>query len=617
MKHLAREMFERGSRRPTLAKQVFATTTVLLGTLLAGCEADPAPFSPDQPARGPSELLGDLDPISDGHFEGGNDVAPAARVLADGETPEDAGCNDACQSYCSGLALENPIDKGICTSLWGKGIASTPVVAEEACRRLFADTLGRLPSLSEVQESCLGRPWADVVNSLINSDEFVRINRRLWADRLLYDTEAVSVERIYDMDRVVTALYEGKLAYDQFAAIVSAHPVLTRRHDTEGDRAEAMFWTFLGRPPFGDERSDLGRLYHLWRNNYYDHPQLGVRLPDAYINFRCLDEAGNKNPATSGECTSILFGFEELILKPDTRAVEIDGNLMLWSGFLSAKEWEKLQVPGRLLSKQWLFWEHAVNVALEQYFGYDLANAAPEAGENLVRYLLDHNGDIRSLHFAILTSLPYLQSANGSTEPTVRFSYGPLKQTDAETWVDTLNQVTGKGRSRCDLRLNRPQDFLRNASPYGVALVQDSDWTLNDEMSDIRRNYLDLVRTLGGCPDNSQGGRFKIVSVLTTANQLNYAGQLCDPGFENGDRRAQTDRLLPAGMSPSTAISDDVATQIVSHQTGVFFGRPPTEAELTKAREHGAACALDQCSAEDFARPVCFALLSSAEMLFY
>src|SRR5690606_22991082 len=121
----------------------------------------------------------------------------------------------------------------------------------------------------------LDRPWGDVVRDLLATDDFVRLNRRHWADRLGYDTESVSVERIYDMDRIVLALYRGQIAYDEFAAVLSAHPILTRRHATRGDRAEALFWALLGRPPFGDERSDLGRLYTVWDNNYYDHPQLG------------------------------------------------------------------------------------------------------------------------------------------------------------------------------------------------------------------------------------------------------------------------------------------------------------------------------------------------------
>lgn len=554
--------------------------------------------------------------VTDGKFDGGNDSVPVTDGTDwDAQTP--IACDDACLAACEALDFDNPVNRGLCTSLWGPGGSGTPIVPEEACRRLWADTTGRFPTKQEVEEECLGRPWADVVSERIDSDAFVRINRRHWADWLRYDTEAVSVERIYDMDEIVTALYQGRIAYDQFAALVSAHPVVTRRHDTSGDRAEALFWLLLGRPPFGEEREDIGNLYALWNNNYYDHPQLGMRLPDAYIQYRCIREDGTEDPTTSGSCTSTVFGVEKVILKPDARAREGErGGLMMWSGLLTAQEWEKLQAPGRLLAAQWPFWEHAAATVTRQYLGYNLTTQVPQVSEELVRYVLANEGDIRSLHFAVLTSAAYLQSAQGDRDAALRYTYGPLKQIDAEGWVDSLNVMTSTRQDRCDLRINRPQDFIESDSPHAQALLGASDWSLN-EQGDIRGNYRDLVRNLGGCPDNSQGGRFKIVSVLTTANQLNYATRLCDPAQEGDGGGVDLDALLPSGVSESDAVGAELAARIVAHQTRRFYGREATEAELTAASQYGEQCALGPCSAEDFARPTCFALLSSAEMMFY
>lgn len=587
----------------------FAFRMSLLGLpiLISACAEEPLAFDPEHPARGPSELLPSAAKGDTTSYTGGRDAVPQTFATADGTAL--SACDGNCQSHCAAQALTNPANIGLCPSLWGLGLSGTPIVETEACRRLYADTVGRLPSYDEIESDCLGKDWNDVVSTLLASKDFVRVNRRLWADRLRYDTEAVSVERVFDMDRVVSALYEGRISYDQFAAIASAHPVLTRRYDTEKDRAEAAIWTFLGRPPFGNESADLGRLYHLWRNDYYDHPQLGIRLPDAYIRYSCLEQ--------TGECTSTEFGFEQLVLQPDTRAIQDGDRLMMWSGFLSADEWEKLQAPGRLLAQQWAFWEHAVNVVLDQYLGYPLATAAPEVGERLTRYLLDNDGDIRSVHYAVLTSQAYLQTAGGADENAPAYAHGPLKQAEAEVWVDSLNALTGTDASKCDIRLNRPQDFLRDGSPFGLALVEDSDWTLNENMNGIREGYRDLVQALGGCPDNSQGGRFKITSVLTTANQLNYAGQLCDPSNEDTDLRISSKALLPGGVDRSDATTEDLAAKIFDHQTRKFLARPATAEELERARAHGANCAASNCSAEEFARPVCFALLSSAEMIFY
>lgn len=571
------------------------------------CSEEPLAFDPDAPARGQSEMLPKISKMSPNDFRGGRDPVPSRLPTADGASL--TACDTACRAHCDAQGFTNPANLGLCASLWGLGLEGTPIVEEEACRRLFADTLGRLPSHEEIATQCLGQNWNAVVSKLLGAKEFVRVNRRLWADRLRYDTEAVSVERVYDMDRIVTALYEGRIAYDQFAAVASAHPVLTRRHDTERDRAEALIWTFLGRPPFGDESADLGRLYHLWQNDYYDHPQLGVRLPDAYIRYACLNR--------TGPCTSTNFGLTQVILKPDTRALQDADRLLMWSGFLSADEWEHLQAPGRVLSQQWSFWEHAVNMVLEQYMGYPLATQAPEIGERLTRYLIDHDGDIRALHYAVLTSHAYLQSTTGATADMPQYAHGPLKQVEAEVWVDSLNALTGSEESKCDIRLNRPNDFLRDGSPYGIALVKNSDWTLNENMNGVRSRYRDLVQALGGCPDNSQGGRFKITSVLTTANQLNHAGQLCDPSNEKTERRVAVNKLLPEGVGGDAAVTEELAAAIFDHQTRLFLARPASELELTQAKTYGASCALERCSAEEFARPVCFALLSSAEMIFY
>src|SRR5690606_24175791 len=117
---------------------------------------------------------------------------------------------------------------------WGAGLELRPVVVHEACRRLFVDMLGRFPTAAEVKSICEGRPWGDVVKTLIDTDEFVFVNQRRWADRLMYNNQTVSVNRIYDIDDLVGKLYRGEVAYDEFATVVSAHPVLTRAHDTPG-----------------------------------------------------------------------------------------------------------------------------------------------------------------------------------------------------------------------------------------------------------------------------------------------------------------------------------------------------------------------------------------------
>lgn len=583
----------------------------LLALIAVACEDNRFDF--DDPARGPGDLVGKGDKVSDGAFFGGDDTLPEPRIVA--TFPDDSSlpdCGPQCEAYCESVGLNNPLNAGLCKSLWGVGLDHQPIVRVEACRRIHVDMLGRYPTREDIINNCDGKNWGEVAMSLINSKEFVRVNQRRWADKLLYDTQAVSVERIYDMDNLVSKLYQGLIAYDEFAAIVSAHPVLTRRFDTPEDRTDALFWIFLGRPPLGSELPDMARLYALWYNGYYDHPDLGMRLPDAHIRYRCIDENGDPDPATKAECTSILYGQNELILKPDIRSRrnERDERTM-WSGVIRADEWEQLQLPGRLISASPTFWETLVDDVLMQYLGYDLGNLVPTVRDQLVRYILAFNGDVRALHFAVATSAAYLQSASYDTQTTYRWTYGPFRQVDSETWIDSIKFMTAHDLSTCDHRLTRPQDFWEAGTIAGMALVDNSNWTVRGDGVDY--GYRNVARGLGGCPDNSVGGRFQIISILTTAQQLNFVNQVCDPAMEGNG--APIENLLPAGVGPNTALTTDLGEDIYAHQAAQFLGRLLDEEETQLAREYADLCS--GCNASQFARPTCFAMLSSAEMLFY
>jgi hypothetical protein len=604
-----------------LGRHKTATTVVwlavlvfVLGGLSNGCQQEPTHFDSQNPGQGPGQMVGNEGALNDGPFSGVDDSLPEAREVV---LPDDAvlpDCGQECLDYCDGLDLENPVNRGLCPSLWGAGLEPRPIKTSEACRRLFADMIGRFPTRGEVKEVCDARSWGEVVNELMSRDEFVELNQRRWADRLLYNNEAVSVVRIFDADELVGKLYRGLVSYDQFAAVISAHPVLTRRYATAGDRAEALFWLLMGRPPLGSERSDLARLYNLWHNGYYDHPQLGERLPDSFIEYECVTDDGAVDPETKGACTSILWGYNELILTPDLRAKGDDRRM--WGGLLKSHEWETLQMPGKILSREREFWEKAVDDVIDQYLDYELGRFAPEVRDELVDYLLSHDADIRSVHFAVATSAAYLQSAHGQTDTRFRWTWGPLKQVQAEAWIDTINHTTGYDLGDCDHRIPEPGDLADSQRLSALALIKNSRWQLEDD-GDIRDDYRSLAQSLGGCPRNDVGGRFRIVSILTTAQQLNFVNQVCNPSFNGDLDGVSASELLPSSLDSDVAVDRGIAESIVAHQTKKFFSRTATDAELADARSHGEACARQVCTAEEFARPACFALLSSSEMLFY
>jgi len=585
---------------------------------LGSCAESEPLFDAQNPAAGPGSMVGEDMPwnvLATRPFRGGDDTLPTRRDVSPPLGPAAPDCDAACLQHCAGASLDNPVNRGLCTSLWGVGLDARAIEIGEACRRLYADTLGRFPTLSEVQSTCLSRPWTEVVSDLLASDEFVVTNERRWADRLLYNNEALSPTRIYDADLLVKKLYRGLVPYDLFATVISAHPVLTRRYATSGDRAEALFRMFLGRPPFERERADLARLYVLWDNHYYEHPSFG-RVPDAFIRHRCITETGERDPESAGECASVLWGYRELILLPDLRVQDA----RLWAGVLSPSEWTRLQEPGRIVASEPAFWERAVDDVLEQYLGYRLSVSAPKVRENLVDYLLEYGADIRAVHFAVLTSAPYLQSAKSPSDPiaeTYRYTWGPLKQADVETWIDTIENVTDTELGSCDFRLPDPWRVMDRETIGSFALVSASDWSLEDDGSEIDTRYLELARSLGGCPENLAGGRFKTVSILTTATQEGFVTALCNPALLDEREAAPIEALLPQGMAPQQQLTSDVAQQLLGHQLATFFAREPSPDESIAIMSAADECVPKPCTAEAFARPLCFSLLSSAEMLFY
>lgn len=588
----------------------FAACCFFLGAAACGRDKD---FDAQEPEAGPGELVGQRDALN-ARFEGGASMDIPARVI-EGD-PNWQKCDGECQAFCAAQTFNNPIDRAMCPHLWGAGYDTRPVVDTEACRRVHADLKGRFPSYGEIADGCLGRPIGDAVLEWIKDDQFVLQNQRRWADVFRYNNVAVNLERIYDADKLVGKLYGGFVRYDEFVEVMSAHPVFLRRFDDAGDRAEALFNVFVGRPPFANERADMAKLYALWGNGYHDHPELGLRLPDSYIDHKCITEDGKRDEDTAGACTSVLWGFNRVVLLPDFRAVDNQ----TWVGNLTEKEWKLLQTPGRIVGSWPQVWEHAVSEVLELYLGYDLSKYTPSVVQELVEYVLKHKGDIRAAHYAVLTSALYLQSTtcdDSTCDPeleTPPWTYGPLRQAEAEQWIDSIDASVNRKLGACDHRIPSANELLES-SVVGHELVANSRWKVTDE-DRVDDRYSSLAQTLGGCPDNLVAGRFKAISILNTATQEAFVAGLCNPGGEKGEG-VNAKVLLPNGVSPATVLDADLAVRIAEHQIGEFFSRTPVDAEVTMAQTGAGSCVPKPCTAESFSRVLCYALLSSSEMLFY
>ncbi|HLM44047.1 MAG TPA: hypothetical protein VK458_09275, partial [Myxococcaceae bacterium] len=198
--------------------------TLILPVLAALVACQPTQtFEPEQMASGPGGMVGNGEPLTLGDFAGGDDLLPAPLDVPPPNDTRPPDCNAACVTYCNGRGLQNPVNRGLCRSLWGVGLPNRPIQHAEACRRLFVDMLGRVPTADEAEATCSGG-WGATVKRLMETDEFVLIQQRRAADRFLYSNEVTSLQAIYDMDRLVAKLARGRVPYDLFAAVVSAHP---------------------------------------------------------------------------------------------------------------------------------------------------------------------------------------------------------------------------------------------------------------------------------------------------------------------------------------------------------------------------------------------------------
>src|SRR5690349_12549776 len=129
-----------------------ATSLLLLATL--GCNKE-YEFVPQDPARGPGELVGLAKPLNT-TFEGG--ASPDLQPRSVQGAPDWTTCDAECQAYCDSQPFQNPVDEAMCPYLWGVGLDTRPMDDEQACRRIYADLRGQFPSYPEIEEHCLGRP---------------------------------------------------------------------------------------------------------------------------------------------------------------------------------------------------------------------------------------------------------------------------------------------------------------------------------------------------------------------------------------------------------------------------------------------------------------------------
>src|SRR5690349_6855884 len=91
-------------------------------------------------------------------------------------------CEDRPDVHC-----EHPIDRLLVPRLRGVGLEPRDATAEELCRRMAIDLVGRGPTRDE-QAACAGRTPGEIFDQFASTDDYVRTQRRAWAETFGYDT---------------------------------------------------------------------------------------------------------------------------------------------------------------------------------------------------------------------------------------------------------------------------------------------------------------------------------------------------------------------------------------------------------------------------------------------
>jgi hypothetical protein len=110
----------------------------------------------------------------------------------------------------------NPIDRIVVPKLRELGVPLRTASAAEVCRRMAIDLLGRAPTFDEMI-ACGKRDAGEMFDLFTARPEYLREQRRQWAQLVRFDNIFVRTEELVDLDRLVGALYADELSYREFA----------------------------------------------------------------------------------------------------------------------------------------------------------------------------------------------------------------------------------------------------------------------------------------------------------------------------------------------------------------------------------------------------------------
>lgn len=519
-----------------------------------------------------------------------------------GGDPDDPGTTGAEASPCDAATIVNRIDRAACPDLQGAGVEVVMAGKVELCRRLHIDLLGYSPSAADFEENCKWREPAALVDDFMARPDYLRVNRRAWADVFRMTSALTFYPYVADLDALVGQLYKGELTLGAFAEIAATHPGFTGRFDGV-DLVGYAFQAFLGRDAIPSERDALEPLWHMWEERPATDGFAAATFTVVLNTLRChgLNEI---------DCHSDLWGEESVIIPaPVPENIDPNGPNVLPLAKLGDVDWFRLRKPGQLIARQAAFYESYVDSRLRRYLGYDAGAALPQVRQALVDLMEETGGDVLALDREIVGSVLYRMS-NVHDEPDAAeedwdppYLHGPLKQMDAEDWLTSAARLTGVDLGRCDHRYPVVQSGASGFHPHDYPLKPDNtpDYSFRDR-----------AQLLGGCPDHVATFRELRTGLVAALAQSTITEELCAAAGQGAP-------IFPAGL---VVDPDDKSVDTLG-QIARFIYSAALVGSLPRGAEPALEAAMDLCRDDVaclpavFSAETCRAVLKSADFLFY
>jgi hypothetical protein len=515
---------------------------------------------------------------------------------------------------------DNVIDRALEARLTEAGISPPDAPTDELCRRMSLDLLGVVPTPEERRRWCDGKTPGQMADALLTSPGFAENEVRFWIRRLGEDAGAADARYLLDADGILRSLARGELSYDDFAAEILAHPVMTMLRSPRGydfyfpgedgnldtfDRRQVgahAIRVFLGRAPVGDEAEDLGNLFRVWSKTLGGEYLLTWQaLLDPALCDRTVLGAEACTSRRFGEAVSMELPLAspvlyEMLLEPIEGADERE------LGSLPLMLREPLERPGRLLAGRPEFWDEAADLALARFTGWwrstfdQTRTDLPEVRAALAGWFRDSDErDLRALYRTVVTSTLYRAAAGVDAAAELPpWAHGPTKPMSAEQWLDSASRGVGRPMVRCEPHTDEDPDFPDFFAFFPLDLRDPEEVESGFE-------YYRWGTRLGGCTGGQPGSTDPGLRAITTQDLA--ATALC---------------AAPPREAGSASATDDDVARLFRHQAEHLLGRAADDEEIDAAVEAGRECrAGGECEVGELARQLCAGLIRSAAFFYY